>query len=109
MKKKNNNKIWSILLIEVISICIIAFFVNKYYKPCIKEHGAVGFGVVMIPTGQCCQGLILKNEVIDGNSIIGGAICMKSECDIECKYIGSESEGLYSICNNTLIKYINCG
>ena len=101
--KMANKNIWfiiTIILIGVLVLGAVGIISFNIFKPskCIPEHGAIGFGVGMKPTGECCDGLVIKSPSV-ATGFTGGGFCMKPQCDIECMFIGSKSEGFYDTCS----------
>jgi len=109
-KMKNKTIIFGIVALLIVGIVIGSNW-KEISPKCIPEHGAVGFGVNMQPTGECCEGLVIKSPPSE-SGFTGGGFCMKPECEIECKDIGTKSEGLYDACysegDKSLIKWIDC-
>ncbi len=52
---------------------------------------------------KCCKGLFMKEAQFSL-----GYFCMKLECEIECKFIGTSEEGIYDNCDDSLIKLGQC-
>ena len=110
MAKTKIENAW--LVFGIIGILVFGGFVGKYilnFKPlkCIPEKGAISYGTNMIPTGKCCEGLVIKSPI----GMTGGGFCVRPECDIECLSIGSKSEGWYLTKCETeqpLIKWTEC-
>jgi len=118
MAKTNVWFIVAIILIGVLVLGAIGVLSFDKLKPskCIPEHGAIGFGVNMQPTGECCEGLEVKSPPIE-SGFTGGGFCMRPDCNIYCGGKGTESEGFYDDCYKTfrdggggvaLIKYALC-
>lgn len=104
MKMKNKNTGWIIGGVVVAVIIIILVVVSQQEVLCAKKYQQV----MIPPPGsqgnlQCCEGLEPKSLHSKGS-----AWCMEQNCEVECKFAGTKSEGLYDSCTGELIKYMVC-
>jgi len=76
-------------------------------EACAEEGEAIGYGSLMQPTRECCEGLIARAP----EGLIGGAYCIPKGYEIKCLNIGTRSEGYYAVKGNDEIrlKFENCG
>jgi hypothetical protein len=101
-----NNKLKQMLTLLLVILVIFVSGCAGEDKPCAKEGEAVAY----YPGGihkDCCDGLVPKAP----EGFVGGAYCLKPECNVECLYCDSESEGFYIIHPNkdtVLLEWRNC-